>query len=123
MVWSGNRRLGKSKSIRSSRANNPGENKLEFLARELPPRMTKETPYFANALSEAGKRYDRYAARRKDWNRFAPRRNRLQTIAKLSGELVFALGQLDILSSDDLASRIDPKNEFSGFLITAPGLD
>lgn len=77
--------------------------------RELPPGNTKEAAYFANALSEAGARYDRYTARRKDWIRYGPRRRRLQSVAKLANDLASVLYQLDILSSDDLATRIDPK--------------
>ncbi len=77
--------------------------------RELPPRTTKEASYFDNALSEAGARYDRYTKRRKDWIRYAPRRSRLQRVAELANELASVLYQLDILSFDDLAVRIDPK--------------
>jgi len=62
-----------------------------------------------NALSEAGTRYDRYTARRNDWIRYGPRRSRLESVAKLANDLASVLCQLDILSLDDLALRIDPK--------------
>ena len=40
---------------------------------------------------------------------YAARRNRLNRIAELVNELKSGLTELDILSRDELASRIDPK--------------
>jgi len=102
-------RSQKPKTTKPTRTNERGESRLDFLVRELPPRTTKEASYFDNALSEAGARYDRYTKRRKDWIRYAPRRSRLQRVAELANELASVLYQLDILSFDDLAVRIDPK--------------
>jgi len=50
--------------MRPTRTNERVESRFDFLVRELPPGTTKEAPYFANALSEAGARYDRYTKRR-----------------------------------------------------------
>ena len=80
----------------------------EFLARKLPPRKTKQASYFTNALKDAGARYDRLKARWKEWHEYTPRKNRLKGIAELARELASNLCKLDILSRDDLESRVDP---------------
>jgi hypothetical protein len=99
----------KPKTIRPTRTNERGESGFDFLVRELPPGTTKEASYFANALSEAGARYDRYTKRRNDWIRYAHRKKRLQHVAELADKLASVLYQLDIMSFDDLTVRIDPK--------------
>src|ERR1700676_808858 len=102
-------RSQKPKTMRPTRTNERGESRFDFLGGELPPGTTKEASYFANALSESGAPYDRYTKRRKDWIRYALRRSRLKRVAELANELASVLYQLDILSFDDLAVRIDPK--------------
>ena len=86
-----------------------GEDLHEFLVRELPPGQTKQAPYFTNALREADARFDRYNARRNEWLNYAARRSRLKTITKLLEELESCLCDLDILSRDELTSRVAPK--------------
>jgi hypothetical protein len=86
-----------------------GEDLSSFLVRELPPQMTKEAPYLTNAIREAGARYDRYAANKLKWLHYKARRNRLKAIARLAESLGAVICGLDVLSRDDLASRVDPK--------------
>jgi hypothetical protein len=80
----------------------------EFLVHELPSGMTKQASYVALALRQAGARYDRYDASRHDWLPYAVRRKRLEAITTLAEGLASALCNLDILSRDDLSSRVDP---------------
>jgi hypothetical protein len=81
----------------------------EFLVRELPPENAKHASYFANALREAGERYDRYIATRDEWFDYAKRRNKLERITTSIEGAASGLSELDILSRDDLASRVDQK--------------
>jgi hypothetical protein len=103
------RRSTKRQATGESRANEGGEALHEFLLRELPPGKTKQAPYLTNALLKTGARYDRYTARRNEWLNYATRGNRLRRISKLVEALASGLCELDILSRDDLASRVDPK--------------
>jgi hypothetical protein len=104
-------------SRRSTRAQRPatgqpnevGDGLDAFLLRELPPAKTHQAAYLMAALQQAGERYDRYSARRTEWLDYANRRGRLQHITNLMNELSSRLCELDILSRDDLASRVDPK--------------
>ena len=91
------------------RASEGDERIHEFLVRELPPGQTKQALYLTNALLKAGARYDRYTARKNEWFDYSERRNRLQNITRLVKELALSLVELDILSREDLASRVDPK--------------
>ena len=68
----------------------------EFLERGLPPELTEHAAYIAEAVLEAGLRYDRYTARKKEWLKYTTRKDRLQGIAKLADELVSGLSALDI---------------------------
>jgi hypothetical protein len=77
----------------------------DFLERELPPGRTTQIPYLTEILLDAAERYERYAARRDDWIKYAWRRNRLLKIAELARELASNLCKLDILSRDDLGVR------------------
>lgn len=81
----------------------------EFLLRKLPPRNAKQANYLAEALTKAGDRYDRYAAEtnRRKWLNYRARRNRLQRISDLVRRLVNDLSEVDILSHEDLCSRVD----------------
>ena len=91
------------------RASESGSDILDFLVRELPPEKKKDAPYFANALREAGDRYDRYTARRDEWFNYNTRKNGLVRVTTLIERLASGLSELDILSRDDLASRVDQK--------------
>ena len=81
----------------------------EFLACELPPGTSQQAFYLANALLKAGARYDRYNANRRECFDYAARRARFVRITKAANELASALCDLDILSCDELASRIEPQ--------------
>ncbi len=48
----------------------------------------------------------RYDERRADWEKYRDRRLRLRNLQKLAGDLALALCSLDLLSRDDLESRI-----------------
>src|SRR5689334_15978558 len=80
----------------------------DFLERKLPPGMTDQAPFITETLIEASARYDRYAASRKDWFSYVRRRDRLLKVARLTRQLASELCDLDILSQDDLANRINP---------------
>jgi hypothetical protein len=60
-------------------------------------------------LREAGKRYDRYIANRDEWFDYAARRRKLERITASIEAVATGLSELDILSRDDLASRVDSK--------------
>jgi hypothetical protein len=85
------------------------ETLVEFLSRELPPRRRDDVEYFAKSIKDAGDRYDRYDERRADWQKYARRRGRLRKLEHLAADLVSTLCSLDILSHDDLASRVGPE--------------
>jgi hypothetical protein len=78
-----------------------------FLMRELPPQRTGQSEYLTTALLAAAARYDRYQARAKECNNYSARRARLNRITKLAEDLALSLCELDILTHDDLANRID----------------
>lgn len=80
----------------------------QFLAHCLPPAQETQAAYFADAIAGAGRRYDRYAARKSEWDSYANRRRRLNKIAAHIDGLEAALVDLDIISRDDFASRMDP---------------
>ena len=80
-----------------------------FLLRELPPRSAKQKAYVTDALLAAGARYDRYAARKDEWGDYKVRRGRLKKISSSMDDLARCMHELDILSLDDLASRVDEK--------------
>jgi hypothetical protein len=86
-----------------------GSDIQKFLVRELPPKNSKHASYFANALREAGERYDRYIARRDEWIDYATRKNKLEGVTALIEGVASGLSELDILSRDELASRVDQK--------------
>ena len=108
----------KPEAILKNRTSESGSDIHEFLVRELPPENTKHTSYFANALREAGERYDRYIATRDEWFHYATRRNKLERITASIEGAASGLSELDILSRDDLASRVDQKqiDELIGML-------
>jgi hypothetical protein len=103
------RQSKKQHTTEKIRASEGDEEIHDFLVRKLPPGKTKQAPYLTNALLKAGARYDRYTAKRNEWLDYAARRNRLNRIAKSVNELTSGLFELDILSRDELASRLDPK--------------
>jgi hypothetical protein len=88
------------------RSQDANETLIVFLTRELPPRRRDDVEHFARAVREAGDRYDRYDERRADWEKYSRRRARLRKLEQLAADLASALCSLDILSHDDLASRI-----------------
>jgi hypothetical protein len=102
-------RSEKRSAIEKSRAHEPGEYIQEFLARKLPPGKTTQAPYFTNALLEAGARYDRYTAGRNDWWDYEARKERLERIETYANWLETALHELDIISREDFANRVNPK--------------
>jgi len=85
-----------------------GNEILEFLVRELPPKRIEHAAQITDALLKAGARYDRYMTRQDEWRRYGPRTARLRTIKKLLEDLATHLSELDILSRDELASRMEP---------------
>jgi hypothetical protein len=58
-------------------------------------------------LLAAGSRYDRYQAAKCEWKNYSARRARLDRITKLSDDLLNGLSELDVLTRDDLAGRLD----------------
>jgi hypothetical protein len=100
------RRSTKSQSTEEGRES--GED-LEFLVKELPPGMREEAEYFRNALHSAGERYDRYVTNKHEWHSYRERKKRLDGITYLAKKLASGLCELDILTREDLASRVDPK--------------
>jgi hypothetical protein len=81
----------------------------DFLLRELPSPNKGEARRFEKALERAGQRYDRYSAaeNRKQWFSYIERSRCLQRIASRAEELAGGLGDLDVLSRDDLSNRIE----------------
>jgi hypothetical protein len=73
------------------------------------PQNNKRASYFATALRVAGERYDRYIANRDEWFDYAARKKKLERLMVSIEAVAFGLSELDILSRDDLASRVDPK--------------
>jgi hypothetical protein len=92
--------------MRGRRTRNASETLIDFLVRELPPSRRDDAEHFGRAIGLAGERYDRYDERRVDWERYRSRRIRLGKLQKLAGDLALALCSLDLLSRDDLESRI-----------------
>jgi hypothetical protein len=109
MVESRSIRAAKQQAKTEWPAQEDREDIRDFLERELPPGKIKQAPYIMDAILKAGARYDRYRANRKDWLDYARRRHRLERVSKAAVELAISLSELDILSRDDLASRVDPK--------------
>ncbi|MGD0419804.1 MAG: hypothetical protein ABSA68_09560 [Xanthobacteraceae bacterium] len=111
MVSSRARRSKRQQDIGENRAQERSEAIHEFLLRELPPAKTKQARYLTSALLNAGARYDRYNAERsrREWLNYVTRRVRLARITKSANEVASGLCELDILTRDDLASRVDPK--------------
>jgi hypothetical protein len=85
---------------------NANETLLDFLKRELPLPRRDDAEHFATAIREAGTRYDRYDERRADWENYRRRRMRLRKLEQLAKNLALTLCSLDLLSRDDLESRI-----------------
>jgi hypothetical protein len=95
--------------MRRRRSQDANETLVEFLTRELPPRRRDDVEHFARAIRDAGDRYDRYDERRADWEKYSRRRARLRKLEELTADLASALCSLDILSHDDLVSRVGPE--------------
>jgi hypothetical protein len=101
--------LEKAKGSAEQPAKKTREHISAFLARELPPQRIDQAEYLTEALLAAGARYDRYHARARDCMNYSLRRTRLNRVTKLADELAQSLRDLDILTHDELASRIDEK--------------
>lgn len=101
------------------RPRNVNETLMDFLARELPPARRDDAQHFASAIKQAGERYDRYDERRADWEKYSHRRKRLHKLTALSAELVTTLCSIDVLSREDLESRIglEKIDNLNGLLI------
>jgi hypothetical protein len=93
----------------ASAPNNEEEDVRGFLERQLPRGKIGQAEYLTDALREAGERYDRYIARKKEWWSYAHRRNRLNRITYSAKELVSELCELDVLTRDELAVRLGTK--------------
>ena len=78
-----------------------------FLVRELPPQSIQQVAYLTEALLAAGERYDRYMAKENEWLDYSVRKKQLERITILAEGLASTLRDLDIVSHDDLATRID----------------
>jgi hypothetical protein len=109
LVRSMSRSPAKPEAIGKASASESRSDIHEFLVRELPPENVKHASYIANALREAGERYDRHIARRDEWLDYATRKNKLERVTNLIEGLASGLGELDILSLEYLASRVDEK--------------
>ena len=98
-----------SRRKKADRADENAESLHEFLERKLPPSNIGQAQYLANALREAGARYDRLNAERNEWRDYSARGARLKSIKRLAGAVTSSLCKLDILSRNDLENRFDPK--------------
>ena len=83
--------------------------------RELPPRNTRRASYFSEAVREAGERYDRYNERKDEWSSYAARKHKLEGIVNSVEKVASGLSELDILSRDDLVTRVGSK-EIDGLI-------
>ena len=92
--------------MRRRRIQNASEKLVDFLARELPPSRRDDAEYLRRAIELAGERYDRYDERRADWEKYRDRRARLRKLERLAADLALNICSLDLLSRDDLESRI-----------------
>jgi hypothetical protein len=86
-----------------------GEKILAFLERELPPGRTTQAPYLTKVLLNVGKRYQHYSNRINEWQGYGARRTRFARLAHAAAILVSELETLDVVSYDDLANRLYPK--------------
>jgi hypothetical protein len=86
-----------------------GESLHDYLLRELPPGKAKEASYVAEALTTAAERYDCRTAKRDEWRNYASRRERLEGIGDLAGQLASRLCKLDFISREELQNRLGPK--------------
>jgi hypothetical protein len=68
------RRTAKPQDSLKNPTGESGSEIQEFLLRELPRKNARRAMYFADAVREAGERYDRYIARRDEWWSFAARK-------------------------------------------------
>ena len=62
---------------------------------------------FTDAILAAGARYNRYQAAQSEWKSYSARRAGLDRITKSCADLVSTLDELDPLTRDDLAGRLD----------------
>jgi hypothetical protein len=99
----------KKEQAAESNAHEAGAEIREFLERNLPPEMTSQAPDLTNALLDAGTRYDRYTARKDEWWDYVARRKRLEALTNHVEWLASSLNEIDILSRDDFARRVDPR--------------
>jgi hypothetical protein len=74
----------------------------------LPPGRVNDASNIALGITEAGARHDRYAENRDDWQDYGARAIKLRNIADWTQKLRVALVDLDVMSRDDLRSRIGP---------------
>jgi hypothetical protein len=88
------------------RSYNANETLIEFLTRELPPPKRDDAGVLTKTIMEAGERYDRDDERRADWENYRRRGKRLRQLEELAANLTAILCSLDLLSRDDLESRI-----------------
>jgi len=72
------------------------------------PGETKQADYVADALVKAGARYDRYATEgnRGKWLDYAARRRQFKKIRDSIVTLMFEISELDLLSREDLSTRV-----------------
>ena len=99
----------KSQATLTTPTSGSGSDVQAFLVRELSPKNERRASYFAEAVRAAGERYDRYIERKDEWWSFAARRDKLKKITTFIDGVASGLCELDILSRDDLASRMGSK--------------
>src|SRR5258708_7003087 len=93
------------------------ESVVEFLQRALPPQKASEVTNIVDGIGETRARYDRYAEQTEPYR---VRTARLRKIEEGSSNVFGALLGLDVMSRDDIASRIGPRTieEYVGLLLT-----
>lgn len=80
----------------------------EFLEAKLPPNVREQAQYFTDYLVKLASRYERYAARREQWQDYGTRGDRFRLIRDYARDLASNLVSLDILSRDDLECGFEP---------------
>ena len=98
------RHLEKDEPRAKAPADRPYERIFEFLTRKF---SKHQSSVFAEAILRAGARYDRYKAAQCDWKSYSARKARLDRITKSSADLMSTLDELDVLTREDLAGRLD----------------
>jgi hypothetical protein len=78
----------------------------KFLSQALPPQSRNNVDGIVRALEEAGRRYERYAAKRSEWNNYAKRLARLKKILTDAEKLQSELTALDPITKDEIGKTL-----------------